>query len=142
VSYTQSFSEDKYASIQVALDQLPGLEAGGEVTLSNLNLHEVGHIRWLVYDYLHHMGVKNQFRMRTDWERKALVIRRLGVTSHIQIDVNRSGLARGLDSVLQKLVALDNLQQAEDELGKMLAQKEIAPEDMGKILLELRRIFS
>jgi hypothetical protein len=39
-------------------------------------------------------------------------------------------------------VALDNLQQAEDELGKMLAQKEIAPEDMGKILLELRRIFS
>lgn len=142
MTYTKAFSEDKYSEIESALSQLPGLEAGGEVSISNLNTHEMAHVRWLVYDYLHHMGAKTRFRVKTDFDRKAIVIRRIGLSSVPQIQVNRSGLPSGLAKILEDLVAIDNLSQAETKLAELTEGGKISAGEFGQLLLELRRVMS
>ena len=142
MTYTKAYSEDKYGEIREALDQLPGLESGGEVTISNLNPHEIAHVRWLVYDYLHHMGAKSRFRVKTDHDRQAVVVRRIGLSSSPQIAVNRSGLPSGLAKILEDLVAIDDLEQAEAKLEQMVSDCIVGPSEYGRIIVELRRVMS
>lgn len=142
MTYTKTFDEAKFTEIEDLLKQLTNLESGGEVSISHLNAHEMAHVRWLIYDWLHHMGVKGKFRVRTDPERGALVVRRLGLTSTPHVEVNRSGLPSGLARILEDLVALDDQRQAEQKLELLVSEKKISHGEFGELLLELRRVFT
>ena len=142
MSYTTTFDEKKYAPIREAIEQLPGLEPGGEVIISGLSDYELNRARWLLYDYLFHTGAKSGFRVKQDAEKNEIIVRRIGIKSQPIVTVSRGGVPASLDSLLAELVALDDLKQAEDRLGEWVQEGRITAVQLGQLLVELRRAMS
>jgi hypothetical protein len=142
MTYTQKFVETKYAPIQEALDQLPGLVPGGEVKLSGLSDVELARARWLLYDWLFHTAAKSSFRIRLDRERREITVRKIGIDSKPVVSVSRGGIPLALENLLSELVALDDLQQAEALLGEWAQEGKVNATQLGQLLLELRRVMS
>ena len=66
MTYTKTFNPEKFAPIASILEQLQALVPGEKLTISLKTKAEQTNLRWLVYDWLHHMGLKEVFRLRVE----------------------------------------------------------------------------
>ena len=63
MSYTVKFTPERYEPIAKVLESLKALRAGGKVTIAG-GREELERIRYLVYEFLFHTGLKKEFKLR------------------------------------------------------------------------------
>jgi len=66
MTYTKTFNPEKFAPIASVLEHLQTLEPGEKLVISLSSSVELANLRWLVYDWLHHMGLKEAFRLKVE----------------------------------------------------------------------------
>lgn len=76
MSYSKKFSPEKYEGIAGILEKIQGMSPGARVTVSGVEAAALVEIRYLIYDFLHQMGVKKLYKIRS--LENALLIQRLG----------------------------------------------------------------
>lgn len=64
--YSKTFVPERYSRISSLLEKVQALEEGGKVVLSGIEKREIGEVRWLLYDWLYHMQLKKQFKLREE----------------------------------------------------------------------------
>lgn len=63
--YTKKFNVQNYNSVQPILDKLQDLQEGEVLRVGcGGNIQTIGRTRWLLYDWIHHMGFRGMFRIR------------------------------------------------------------------------------
>jgi len=63
MSYTAKFTPERYEPIAKVLESLKALRPGGKVTIAG-GREELERIRYLVYEFLFHTGLKREFKLR------------------------------------------------------------------------------
>jgi len=65
MTYSKSFTPSKYTSISTALEKLQSLKPGARAVFVSVSPEAQARLRYLLYDYLHHSGLKAAFRLKT-----------------------------------------------------------------------------
>jgi len=73
MTYSHKYTEARYNQIAGLLTQVQRLEPGGRVRVSGLAPEEQSRVRSLLYDWLHHVGLKARFRVRSEAGRLTVI---------------------------------------------------------------------
>lgn len=130
--YSKTFVPERYSRISSLLEKVQALEEGGRVVLSGLETREIGEVRWLLYDWLYHMQLKKQFRLRE--EEFSLIIERQR-ESFVDFRVEEPPLPPHLEGIFQETL----LCETEEEVLKLLDYEEEEVRDA--LLLRWRRVM-
>lgn len=66
MAYSRKFTEKKYLQITSILEELQALQEGEILLVRDLVGEDVLRVRWLLYDWLRHQGLKRLFTIRTE----------------------------------------------------------------------------
>ena len=130
MSYSHKFNSEKYSSISSVIAKIEEMVGGDRVVVKGLDRDQVGMIRYLLYDWLSHVGLKRMFRLRTEWDVGEIVIKHLGTPVGMEVEVKRA--VKGLEKELEELILEDN---PEDRVEQWIKEGKIELEE-GEVLLE------
>lgn len=121
--YTKKFVPERYLEIKPILEKIQKLSPG-EVLLVRDSNESLYSIRWLLYDWLYHMGLKNLFKIATE-EPNLRIIRKKNL--HFETKREQVLLSDQAKAVLVDLLMLD-----EKELDEAVA-KEVEKGSLDKL---------
>jgi len=64
--YTKEFKSSRYKSLIPILEEIQDLGDEGSFWIRNLTKRQAAKMRWLLYDWLHHMRLKNVFQIHSE----------------------------------------------------------------------------
>uniref|UniRef100_A0A6M3JXR0 Uncharacterized protein n=1 Tax=viral metagenome TaxID=1070528 RepID=A0A6M3JXR0_9ZZZZ len=123
MTYTKTFNPEKFAPIASVLEQLQALVPGEKLTISLKTKAEQTNLRWLVYDWLHHMGLKEVFRLRV--EDLGLEIKRR-IEPEFEINISSPIGKAHLDKLLKETITSSEpieFLRSKKEAGKINAEE-------------------
>lgn len=115
--YSKIYNPERYEEIRSLLEAISSLEEGGRLTLDPLPKEDRNRVRYLIYDWLYHMSMKQGFRLQE--EDGSLIIRRRSELTNVSFQVEQPSLPPRLESILRQLLSLPNIEEVEDALRKM-----------------------
>jgi len=123
MTYTKTFNPEKFAPIASILEQLQALVPGEKLTISLKTKSEQTNLRWLVYDWLHHMGLKKVFRLRIE-DLDLEIKRRIEPEFEINISspIGRAHLDKLLKETITSSEPIEFL-RSKKEAGKISAEE-------------------
>lgn len=127
MTYTKKFNPAKFTHLTETFQSLLDLSPGDKITLGGLEIGALFRTRWLVYDWLHHMGMREQFRI-SQREGELVIIRKGGTPPIIKKET--SSLAE-LEPFLEDMLRADDPISWLRETRK---EKKITAEEMGILL--------
>jgi len=127
MTYSTIFNPERYRDIQRHLDALGDLPEGQFYELSGSSPKELQKARLLVYDWLHHMGLKGSFRIRTFGS--ALLVERIGRLTGLTGRLLQRGISPRLDKAIQQALGAKNPAQ---ELKQAVQRGQISQEELGE----------
>lgn len=77
MTYSSTYRFDRYSQISDILTKVSRLEPGGRLTIKGLTPTEQSRVRSLLYDWLHHMRLKQRLRLRSEPDRLSVIDLRL-----------------------------------------------------------------
>jgi len=131
--YTKNFNPERYKDIKDILEKIQALEPGSRLSIKGLRRDEIHQLRWLLYDWMFHMGIKSKFQLRQD--ENELIVRRKGKMK-FELETQGITLPSDLDSLLRELLLL-----TEEEMLARLREEEISEEDRIKVERGWRRVM-
>lgn len=136
--YSKTFKKDRYNSIMGITNELSELEPGASLKISGLSPETLHETRYLLYDYLHHLGTKSLFRLKS--EDGLLVIKRLGLPGTVQVVMEKGKDA--LDGLLKELITLDGSEKAEEKLAEWIKERKITAIEASDLFVRYRKVMS
>ena len=132
MSYTKVFNPKKFFAVRKILEEISELPPGASYDIAG-GKEMLGKMRWLVYDWLAHMELKEEFKVRRLQGR--LVVERLPPlkVQGKKVGEEKEEISRAVEIALGKenpgreLVKLlwgDKLARGLEELGKVLGEKD------------------
>jgi hypothetical protein len=138
MTYTKAYAPERYARLGSAAEKLAELAPGEKLRLTELaDTKEIEELRWLLYDLLHHLGLKSQFRVKTDYEAREIVVqRRRTATARVSLE-----LGVGLDEGRLRELVLLGAEDAAQRLSQWLEAKEITLGEASRLSEALERVM-
>jgi len=138
MAYTTKWDQSRYEGISLILKDMIALEDGGSLLLSFSSREDLVRTRYLIYDWLSHQGLKKNFKIRTRFERLALLVEKSGFSPEVVVEKGREPLSPRLEEILKDLLQWEKPQEA---LLELLKKEEISGGDFDRLRENLRRIF-
>lgn len=132
--YSKTFRPERYSRISSLLEKVQVLEGGGKVVLSGLETREIGEVRWLLYDWLYHMQLKKQFRVRE--EDFSLVVERKR-ENFVDFRVEEPPLPPHLEKIFQEALLCEEEGEVVTFIEKIIEEEEVRR----GLLLRWRRVM-
>lgn len=114
--YSKIYNPKRYEEIKDLLEAISELEEGGRLTLDPLPKEDRNRVRYLIYDWLYHMSMKQGFRLQE--EDGHLIIRRRAELRGVSFSVEQPPLPSHLDSSFKELLTLGS----EEEVARALEE--------------------
>lgn len=139
MTYTRRYDPRRYTRLGDLPQKLGDLGPGQRAKLTELGqtVSEIEEIRWLLYDLLHHLGLKSQFRIRTDYDAREITVQRKRTTA-ARVELDLGGLDEGF---LRELVCLEP-EQVEGQLAQWISEKKITLSQASRLAEELEKIMT
>jgi hypothetical protein len=135
--YARKFNPDRYRVIQGVISKLERLQSGGRVVVSGLGREELERVRYLTYDWLSHMELKHNYRLRMDYRARELVIQHLGEPEGMRVRVD-TGAVR--DDLMRELI--DNEEGAADLVNQWINEGKVTQSEGEELLSALAQVLS
>jgi len=65
MSYTKEYDPNQYREIEEHISQIMAMEPGEQLWYKDLEPNVLSRLRWLIYNYLHHMKLKPMYSIKT-----------------------------------------------------------------------------
>jgi hypothetical protein len=138
MTYTKAYTPERYARLGATTEKLAELAPGEKLRLTELvDMKEIEELRWLLYDLLHHLGLKSQFRVKTDYEAHEIVVQRRRMTAAC-VSVE---LGTGLDEGRLRELVLLGTEAGAQRLSEWLEAKEITLGEASRLAEALERVM-
>lgn len=97
--------------------------------------------RWLLYDWLYHMSMKEQFRIQD--EDGALIIRKLKQlpTNRATVRVEQPGVPSHLEPYLKQLIGLEE-KEVRGRIGVLYADGKVTEDEADLLFAQWKRVMS
>jgi hypothetical protein len=135
MGYSKIFKPERYESIAKVLEAVQTLHPGGRLTISGGSKEELGVIRYLVYDFLWHMGLKGKFRVKT--LESSLLVLRLGFREEPKVRVEREQ-----GELVEALIELWDTKAAEAQLKEWVSSGKISTEEGDELWKSVEKIMA
>ena len=129
MTYTKSFSPDDYELIAPTLQKIQDLKDGERLVLSGLSPEDKAALRYKLYNWLHHTGLKKHFRIKT--LQKDLVVMRKSFTG-LQTFLEKDSLESSVEEIFKEMIQSDEPKA----LAKTKAQEGTITEEQALDLIE------
>ena len=133
MSYTVNFKEERYAPIKHAIESLEGLQVGDRVVMEEVDLTQIGTIKYLLYDWLYHKGLKTMFKVGSNLSRREIWVER-----RLPIGAMRIRKETTNQRLLEELIISE---EPEKLVGKWVEKKEITETQGERLLDNLSKIL-
>lgn len=137
MTYTRKFTPERYRPITEVISKLEKLRSGGRVVISGLERETLMRVRYLVYDWLSHMGVKESYRLKMDYPRKELIVQHLGSPEELRVRVEVGGVS---DELMKELI--DNEERAKDLVEEWVSEGRVTKNEGEELLSALEQVLS
>jgi hypothetical protein len=138
MTYSRKFDLNRYTRLGNLPEKLADLEPGQRAKLTELTgVREIEELRWLLYDLLHHLGLKSQFRVRTDYEAREIVVQRRR-TNVARVELDCSGLDEGK---LRELVCLRERGDVDKALESWVNEKKLTLSEALRLAEEWEKVM-
>ena len=134
MTYTKVFEPSRYESIASATDQLSRLSPGQRIVIQAKNAEALVRLRYLLYDYLYHTGLKGDFRLKVISPTELLILRLQSALIE-KIESERSA------PFIERLIDLWDSGDPGAELAKWVEKGELTQEEAKAVKEEVERIM-
>ncbi len=135
--YSKIYIPERYEELGSILTKIQSLEPGGKVELRGLG-EETNRVRYQIYEWLYHMGLKKLFRLKQDLD--TLTIRRLGLPTSLEVTTKSPGLPATLEVVLKELL-MKKEKEVRDNLLDLVEKGELTNTESGLILDKWKEVM-
>lgn len=137
MTYTRKFNEARYRPIAEVISKLERLRSGGRVVVGGLEREALARVRYLLYDWLSHMGLKESFKIKMDYARSELIVQHQGAPASLRVRVELGGVR---DDLMRELIA--NEERAQDLVNEWLSEGKITKEEGTELMLALEQVLA
>lgn len=134
MSYTVRFDETKFAPIAPLLAEIQNMAPGDKLRLV-LREVEKPRLRWLVYDWLHHQGLKSQFVIKT-FDAELWILRKGKL--NLSIEKETAPLPLEIENLLREMILANSPEPAR----LALREERINPEAFAAVVDRFEKIMS
>lgn len=138
MSYTKTYKEGRYEPISAALEELKVLEPGQRIVLACASGESAGKTRLLIYDWLHHTGLKAQFKIRTLGTAEIMVQRLEGGPLVARIEQVDSRIS----PFVEQLIEAWGLPEAEGLMAKWVSERVFSEAEAEELWKRVEKIMS
>ena len=135
MAYTRRFEPDRYDEITMITSKLPDMSPGEKFIFRGVD--DIAHIKWLLYDWLHHMGFKKNYTLYED--HTTLTIRRKGLSAGVTVEREAPPMSGRGREILKEMITSENPVELVTRY-KDIGDVNIA--EMGELLVEYNRVMS
>lgn len=135
--YSKQFDQKRYEPISRAVGQIEKLSPGGKVTIENLTREQMVRVRYLLYDWMSHLGVKQSYRIRTDYSTKQITVTHLGAYENMDVSISQG--SKYLEPFVEQLIGLEN---PEEQIRLWITEKKLNVEQGAEILRSLKEVMA
>jgi hypothetical protein len=137
MGYSKKFSPERYEPIAKVLEAIQALEPGKSFILSvdPGRPEELGLIKYLVYDFLFHTGLKKNFRIKT--LENELLILRLGLRAEPKFVLQKNN-----QELIETLIELWDTEAAKVRLKEWVDSGKISAEDGDELWKSVQKIMA
>lgn len=133
MTYSVKFTPERYEPIGKVLESLKALRPGGFVTTAG-GREELARVRYLVYDFLSHTGLKKEFRIKTLGSE--LLIQRKEDLREVKLSVNDNG------ELIESLIELWGTEAAKAALERWTKEGRISEEEGAELWKSVEKIMT
>ncbi|MFA5036966.1 MAG: hypothetical protein WC479_07305 [Candidatus Izemoplasmatales bacterium] len=130
MTYSKIIHPEQTQELQGIFSELEKLTPGAQLKLEGLKGDLIGRVRYALYNWLHQMGIKRLFRIRTEIAFGRISILRLGLPSDLRLTVERP--QAGLGALLEELVKTDEA-EVDEQIITWIKQGKISIEEAGQL---------
>ena len=137
MTYSSTYDPNRYTSISQAIRSIENMRSGGRIVIDGLEREVIGRMRYLLYDWMSHLGIKKSYRIRSDPHRGEITILHLGMsdTMNIREDVPNTEV----ENLVGELIGIEN---PEDIVEQWIKEKRTNIIGGAEILRRLGEILS
>ncbi len=137
MGYSSKFSPERYEPIAKVLEGIQALPPGKStiVSVDPGRPEELGVIKYLVYDFLFHTGLKKNFRIKT--LENELLIQRLGLRAEPKFVLQKNN-----QELIETLIELWGEPEAKAQLESWIKEGKISAEDGDELWASVEKIMS
>lgn len=137
MTYTRVFNPKRYRVIEGVIPKIEGLSPGGRVIVSGLEREALARVRYLLYDWLSHMGLKESFKIKMDYAREELTVQHQGAPESLRVRVELPSVR---DDLMRELIA--NEERAEDLVNEWLREGKVTKEEAVELMAALAQVLA
>lgn len=137
MAYSKKFVPEKYEVISNVVEAVGNLTPGRSIVVTNPDPEARERTRYLVYDYFHHMNLKNRFRLKMVGS--ALIIQKLGF--RVSSEVTTTGGELNQEKI-HRLIDLWGEAEAKASLESWIEAGEISASEGVELWEHVKRIMS
>ena len=135
MAYTKTFNPDKFMPLASHLERILELQPDERYEFKGMTSSQVVKLRWLLYDWLHHTGLKSRFRIKQIGTTTLFVLNT--TVPQVKGEVVREGVPTHLDGAFREAL------KSPDPVGVLRQERDsgkITTAEMGQLLGELDRV--
>jgi hypothetical protein len=133
VSYSAKFIPERYEPIAKVLDSIKALRPGGFVTTAG-GREELSRVKYLVYDFLSHTGLKSQFKLKM--LEGELLIQRKADLREVSLSIKDNG------ALIESLIELWGTTEAKAALESWIKEERISEEEGAELWESVSKIMT
>lgn len=138
MSYTKRFDKEKYDDLSWVTEKLKLLKPGGRLVVGPFRgERQLNRARFMLYDWLNHMGLKQLFRVRTRLRQGELEVENLQWPEGAEVTVVQ-GMKR-TERLLEELVLAG---EPKKKIEQWVRERRISNQDGVELLQRLEEILS
>lgn len=137
MGYSEKFNPEKYEPLQKVISAVQALEPGQSTVMTVGSAEDLSKARMLLYEVLHHLGVKTRFRIKVLGPTQLLILR-LGFRS----EPSTQTFGIGKDKEIEELIEVWGEPQAEALLQGWVTSGRVTKEEGVELWEHLKRIMS
>lgn len=134
MTYSTELKKQSYRGLDETLERLTKLAPGDRLVLENLSGPAQGSVRFKLYNWMHHNGIKENYKIIT--ERGRLIVVRKGVD--ISSFTVERGLSAKLDKIFQQIIPLADPLPL---LSQLLNSRELTGAEVGQLLEKYNQLM-
>ena len=106
MGYTRELDTKKYESLQPWLEKITDLKPWESLRITGLSRKECVSLKWLLYNWMHHAALKEQFTVKTEVHGATYLVRvlRKGDFSDISGEIERPSLPSRVEEVVREMI--------------------------------------
>ena len=134
MTYTKKFNPAKFTHLEETFKTLLDLSPGEKLTVGGVGVESLHSTRWLIYDWLYHMGMNKKFKI-SEREGELVIIRKGGAIPTLR---RETPTLKQLEPLLEEMLGSKD---ASLWLREARREERITAEEMGILLDRYNKVM-